>query len=122
MCGFVDGGYTLGPVHTGMFFGETIKYCIVLAFHPHGNGVAGDLKRYFLRTGPRVERSGNAASALPCKQGNRYFVTTMTSPSRRHCHVTRRKTPACTPQPVTTTMADITAVFVLQALLSLLAI
>ena len=108
----------------GTFLGETIKYCIVLAFHPHGNGVSGHLKRYFLRTGPRVERSGNAASVLPCRQGNRYFVKTMTSPSRCHRHVTRRKTPTCTQQPVTTTttMADITAVFVLQALLSLLAL
>ena len=47
----------------------------------------------------------------------------MASPSRRYRHVTRRKTPAYTQQPVTTTtMADIIAVFVLQALLGLLAI
>ena len=73
---------------------KTIKYFIVLAFHPHGNVVSGVLKRYFLRTGPRVERSGNAASA-PWRRGNRYFLETMTSSPRRHGHVTRRKPPVC---------------------------
>ena len=87
-------------------------FFIVLAFRPHGSGVLGDWNRYFLKPGPKVDKSENDTLASSCVRPIRIFCETMMSSH----HVS-----AASHVTATTIMADYMIVFVLlQSLLALL--